>query len=371
MNPRGRKFDSPREVREAHEKAGRPAGFCLAPFTTLLLEPDGQVGGCRHKGAEHPVGHITHQSLTEIWNGPFIRQWRREFLSGDVRTCRAEVKHRACHLCPDYNSLLDDAALTEVQTRPPLRLGLNFNGQCNLTCTMCHIWQKPNGLYDRIGFWDELAELAPNLREVELLSGEPFIQKDTYRLIDLFREKNPACRWTITTNVQWKLTDKIRAALDHIEIKNLIVSLDSVNPETYAKIRVGGELARALRTLADLRAYEQERISRGRSPLSIRVNFLVQRDNWRELGEMYHFSQTEGVESFRTFLYEPPELSLLSFSESERERAIEYYLRELPPAVLRHSMRVLVPVLESLSPIARADFYARLRELTPAAERPA
>ncbi len=362
-NHEGARFETAFDVLEEHRRRGLKKGFCLVPFTSMILEPDGKVGSCRHKGSEFPVGNILENSFDEIWNGSTIREWRRQFLSGDVKICETEVRHRACHLCPDYNSLLDVADLSVVQTKRPLRLGINFNGKCNLECQMCHIWQKPNGLYDKIGFWDEMREYVRDLKEVELLSGEPFIQKDTYRLADLLNEVNPNCLWTITTNCHWKLTNGIKKSMDKMPFKNLIISIDSVQPETYAKIRKKGKLAVVLENLDRLLVYEKERLSRGLSSLGIRVNFLYQRDNAMELKDSHDFEKVRGVKVFRTFCYEPAEHSILSAGESEREAILEKYISELNFDEISQSMRVILPVLDSLSPLAKAHHLDRLKSV--------
>lgn len=315
------------------------------------------MGACRHKGAEFPVGNILHNSFEEIWNGDFIKNWRQEFLNGTPHICKTEVKDRKCHHCPEYNSLLKNAKVALHQVSKPLRLAFNFNGHCNLECKMCHIWQKPNGLYDQIGFWDRLDEWTENLEEVELLSGEPFIQKDTYRLIQLLSVKRPDAIWTITTNANWKLTDVVKAQLDKIKVKNIIVSLDSTNEETYKAIRLNGDFHKAIATLLDLKSYEQSRIVRGLSKLNIKVNFLFQQDNWRELGDVYNFGQQHGVEVFRTFLYEPESLSLLAWPESRRIEILEWYFRHLSLDQILHGTRVVRPLMDSLTPIDKFYFY--------------
>ena len=361
-----REFASPQEVSEEVARRGLPANFCHVPFAALILEPDGRVGSCRIKGTEFPVGNLNESTLEEIWNGPRIRQWRREFLNGDVKMCRKEVRHTRCHTCAEYNELLPEVEATEYQTRPPLRLALNFNGHCNLECQMCHIWKEPNGLYDARGWWDQAEKWVGGIQELELLSGEPFIQKDTYRLIDLVAERNPSCRWSITTNGHWRLTDGIRRALDKIRFKHLIVSLDSLNPTTYSKIRKLGRLEVPLANLDRLLEYDQSRIERGLGPLNIYLSFLIQRDNWRELGDFHEFAKRKGTRIFRIFLYEPRKHSLLSLRLAERERIVEHYIHELSYDQLIHSRRAFLPLLDSLPALARArlllDFQRRISE---------
>ncbi|MEK6627161.1 MAG: SPASM domain-containing protein [Bdellovibrionota bacterium] len=352
-------FKSSKEVENYHKNLGYSDKFCIAPFTTLLLEPDGKVGACRHKGCEFPVGNILENSFDEIWNGAFIKNWRQEFLDGKPKVCATEVKDRKCHHCPEYSALIKNASIELHQTLKPLRLAFNFNGHCNLECQMCHVWQKPNGLYDQIGFWDKLDSWIENIEEVELLSGEPFVQKDTYKLIDLISIKKPLAKWTITTNANWKLTDYIKNQLSKISIKNIIISLDSLNEKTYSHIRKKGDLKKALAALDALQEYDQWRARNGLGGLNIKINFLFQQDNWQELGDVYNFSKKQPVDVFRTFLYEPEQYSLLSCSEDKRIEILEWYFLNLSADQLLHSMRVIRPLLDSLSSLNKFYFYEK------------
>lgn len=341
---------------------GLPPRFCHVPFTTLILEPDGTVGSCRMKGTLFTVGDLRTHTLTEIWNGPKLREWRRQFLDDDVRFCDKEVRCNGCHLCPDYNSLLPDVVAREEQTRGPLRLGLNLNGRCNLECKMCHIWQEPNGLYDELGLWPQIEKLVAEVKEIELFSGEPFVQKDTYRLFELVRRTNPECLWTITTNGHWKLTDKIRKALDGIRLKHLTVSMDSLIPEVYARIRRRGRLQVVLDNLTDLIAYDRDRRDRGLDSLNLKVSFTVQRDNWREVASFHDFSVRTGLPVFRAFVYEPKDCSLLTLSEDEREGILRHYFATMSAEQLLHSRRVILPLLDSLPPLRRCENLLLWRE---------
>lgn len=352
-------FRSSKEVESFHKELGFNEKFCIAPFTTLQLEPDGKVGACRHKGCEFPVGNILENSFEEIWNGEFIKKWRTEFLNGSPSICSNEVKNVKCNHCPTYSSIIDATEIKVQQTKKPLRLAFNFNGHCNLECQMCHIWQKPNGLYDQIKFWEQLDFWIEDLEEVELLSGEPFIQKDTYKLIEVISEKKPRALWTITTNANWKISDFIMAKLDKIKLKHIIVSLDSLNPQSYRVIRKKGDLAKALQTLKDLKQYNQSRAERNLSPFKIVVNFLFQKENWKELGNVYNFSKSENVEIFRTMLYEPVEYSLMTYDERTRIEILEWYFENLSREQLINSARIIRPLVDSLSPINKFYIYDR------------
>lgn len=356
-------FSSAKDVESFHLKMGLSQNFCIAPFTTLLLEPDGKIGACRHKGAEFPVGNILHQSFDEIWNGPFIKNWRAEFLAGKPQICSTEVKDRKCHHCPSYNQLLQNADIHVHQTKKPLRIAFNFNGHCNLECNMCHIWQKENGLYDKIKFWENIDPWIEDLEEVELLSGEPFIQKDTYRLIEIISAKKPLARWTFTTNANWKLSEYIKSHLDKIIVKNMIVSLDATTEETYSKIRKKGDFKKAIETIRQLQSYEKNRLEQNLSPLNLKVNFLFQKENWQELERVSEFGRNESIEIFRTFLYEPFELSLLNLTENEKIQKLDWYIDNMTTEDIQSSFRVLRPLMDSLTPINKFYFYDKIRSL--------
>jgi radical SAM protein with 4Fe4S-binding SPASM domain len=339
--------------------------FCLVPFTTLILEPDGKVGICRHKGSNFPIGHIQKNTIAEIWNGEKARRWRREFLEGKPVFCATEVRHQHCHHCPENNKLLDYIELAEIQTQPILKLTANFNGKCNLQCQMCDIWQLPNGLYDTINFWGPAKkDIFPHLKEVDLLSGEPFIQTDTYRLINEITEVNSSCQWIFTTNVHWKLTEKIKMHLDKIHIRNIILSVDSFDPNIYKKIRYPGKLDFVLKNIDAFLVYNEERKKQGRNEIRFVLNFLTQKDNWHEIRTAIEYCESRGIAPFITFLYEPHTLSILNHPEAERIKIFSQILESLNSQQTVRSMRVLMPILDSLSHINRVAALYELETKT-------
>jgi len=337
-------------------KGINPQAFCVMPFVTMILEPNGSVGFCRHKGTKFSFGNIKNQNIWEIWNGPKVIQWRNEFLNGRVEICKDEVSQRRCNECSQLNQILPDAVLEAIQPQRILRFTANFNGKCNLQCRMCDVWQMPNGLYDDINFWEPARkEIFPFLKEVDLLSGEPFIQSDTYRLIDEISQVNAQAWWTFTTNAHWNFNERIESYLNKINIKNIILSIDSLTPEIYAIIRPPGKLEKVLNNIDKLLLYNQRRIKSGGSNLNFKANFLIQKNNWHELGAMIDFCLDKTISPFMTFLYAPEVFSLLSLSEYERMKILHYYLEHLSKKQILYSRRILLPLFNSLSKSNRFD----------------
>jgi cyclic pyranopterin phosphate synthase len=339
------------------ERGLDPETFCIMPFVNIILEPNGSVGLCRHLGTEFSMGNVQDQSLAEIWNGEKTKRWRREFLEGKPIVCKEHLRHRKCQLCPELNRMMDAAPLQEIIDGPPLRLTPNLNGRCNLRCQMCDVWQLPNGFYTEENFWIPARELFfPHVKEIDMLSGEPFLQADTFRLIQEIAPINPDCEWSITTNAHWKLTDKVISHLDMIKVKNLIISVDSLVPEVYAKIRTPGRLDTVLATINDLLEYQKARLVKGQTGLGINVNFLIQKDNWNEIKNMVDYCLAIGVNPFIHFCYIPTEHSLLSLTEKERMGILDWYLANLNWEYLTMAKLVTSPLIGSLSPIDQAHY---------------
>ncbi|HEX4925494.1 MAG TPA: radical SAM protein [Bdellovibrionales bacterium] len=299
--------------------------FCYYPFSQLLLQPNGTISPCCWS-QNVAVGQAPQDSLAGAWNGERMRALRREFLAGKPVTCKREMSHIGCHRF-SRRPYRAELSLTEVQERPPARLDLRLNGQCNLECVMCDVWKQPNGLYDRTRFWaDGPTELFPHLKELSVLGGEPFIQKDTYRLIDEVSACNPACTWAFVTNGSYTFNRAIRERLDKISIRWIQLSLDSLNAETYSRIRKGGTFAKTLETLEALHGYQRERQQAGRA-FRLYISMCVQKLNWREMPGLAKFALERELPLIFQFAYRPAAESLLGLSETER-REIMWFIRD-------------------------------------------
>lgn len=329
--------------------------FCVVPFTNIILEPNGKIGVCRQKGNDYIIGDLNLNTLDEIWNNDHIQAWRLEHLQNNPSICRNEIDNNKCNLCPQNNKLLDFAHLNSIQAGPFLKLTANFNGHCNLKCKMCDVWKLPNGFYNNTNFWIPAKDrIFPYLKEVDMLSGEPFIQKDTYRLIDEISKVSPDCEWTITTNAHFKLNEYIIKQIDRIKFKNLIVSVDGITKNTYEKIRFPGRFEFLLANLERLKLYNIKRLESQKGGLNIKLNFLVQKDNWREVPDVFLFCKHFSFDPFITFCHEPLECSLQNYHEEEIINIMYFYLNVLTIDELFKIQRVIRPLLKLLSGINKA-----------------
>lgn len=347
------------------EKKLNQTSFCVMPFSNIILEPDGNIGVCRHKGCYFTFGNIREKSLEEIWESPEIQNWRKEHLSDNPVICKTELEDRRCNLCPELNKLLPFAEITNVVNPKILRLTANLNGQCNLKCQMCAVWKEPNGFYSEENFWiPARKKLFKEIKEIDFLSGEPFIQNDTYKFIDELSIINPECQWSFTTNLHWNLTPKIKTDLDKIKIKYILISIDSLIPDTYHQIRHPGKLDFVLKNLDNLLVYQNDRIEKNLGDLSLRINFLIQKENWREIKPATNFCLEKNITPFISFLYGPKGYSLLDFDYEQRIDVLDFYFETLSKDELLFSQRVIKPLIKSLNKIDYIHYLQTLQALT-------
>lgn len=322
--------------------------LCSFPFTHLFLQANGDITPCCYLAQDpfYVVGQIQKQSLEEIWNSEKMQALRRELLSGNPVICKKQIQASNCNLI--RKDLKKEVEPKEIMPFPMIRLDMMLNGQCNLECVMCKVWTAPNGEYTKHGFWEQGRDrIFPHLLEVDIKGGEPFIQKEFYRLIDEVSSVNSKCLWQVTTNAHYRLTDKIKAAVNKIRIAELSISIDSVNPENFARIRKRGDLSIVLRTLDDWIAHKN---SPGSRIDTIICNFVVQKDNWHEVPGFYELCRDKGVIPFFIILTNPVELSILNLPFEKRQTILEFYLSAMIMHRDRVYNRIIRPLLETLSP---------------------
>jgi cyclic pyranopterin phosphate synthase len=320
--------------------------FCSLPFTQLALYPRGDASLCCLRSGDTMVPGITPSNLTDFINRPEFQKIREEFLTGNIKTCGKDIAERKCNLF--YKHLDDVVERSKVVKGPLRRLELRLNGKCNLQCIMCEIWKDPNGYYDNEEFWQKMAsEVLPHLHEIEILGGEPFIQKDTYTLLDKMGELNPQCPWLFTTNGHWKFTSAIRDRLDRIKIKRLTISIDSLIAETYAKIRKEGNFPTVAKNVEDLVKYRDERKLAGRG-FEIMLTMVLQQENWTEVENYMSFAMKKNVYFHFIYLENPAQYSISVMDENKKLEILAHYrkLQQQYPDV--HLWTIIEPLERSL-----------------------
>lgn len=113
---------------------------------------------------------------------------------------------------------------------------------------------------------------------------------------------NPSVRMHITTNGTF-LNNRIKNLLEGLRA-GIILSIDSVNKETYSKIRVNGNFDKVMENLEYLLDYTR----RKKTFISMAACPIIY--NWRELPEMLNFCLERNIALYFNVVFTPQELSL-------------------------------------------------------------
>ena len=297
--------------------------FCSRPFLELMLSYEGEVFPCCLL-ENYSLGKIEKKSLNEFWNSDKLKALREEFLTGNIKTCQHNIETKSCHkFFSHFDKLVERKA---HQSDPLKRLDLRLNGKCNLECIMCNVWMGENGKYDGSTLWSEgPSEIFPHLLEISMLGGEPFIQPDTFKLIDEVSKVNSNCRWEFTTNANWNFQGRIKSYLDKINIGMMTVSMDAILPDTYFRIRRKGDFKQSMKTINDLILYRDQE----KKDLFLRLDFVVQTFNLQEVLAFYKFCLKKKVDPSFILLEQPRELSIANIDSPALQKIAE----ELKPHI--------------------------------------
>ncbi len=322
--------------------------FCSAPFTQLTLYPDGNIAICCYN-EKTILGNIKTHSFAEIWNGDKIKKIRQEFLSKKSTFCQSQISSRACHHFAGRRT--NKGFIKQInQTQYPIRFDLRLNGACNLKCTMCDSHEQPNGIYDSSFLWSDGPEhIFPNLASLDLLGGEPFIQKDTFRLIDSVFAVNTECLWSFSTNGNVNFKEDIAPKITKLNIDWIMISIDSLIPKTYKLIRKGGNLKHALQTIEDACQLRDIKNNNNNHKMKLFGSMCVQKINYLEMVDFYNYCINKDILPIFHYCSGKQKNSLDNLNTAEARTIITYIESNFRDDKLRTSFEVHSKLIQNLT----------------------
>lgn len=209
---------------------------------------------------------------------------------------------RALTLRRIWNAAVNSAsfALSALLRRPivwgtPVIINVEPTNLCNLRCPLCTTgsgqMRRPKGklnfdLYRRL-----IDELAPRAIYVTLYhQGEPYLNPLFTRMVAYAKAKG---LYVTTSSNGHFFTDESAEETVRSGLDSMIISLDGTTQESYARYRVGGDLARVLDGIRRLTAAKKRLGSR--TPYLF-VQFLVMRHNEEEIPAMQQLAAELGVD---------------------------------------------------------------------------
>lgn len=264
--------------------------FCMHPFTGLATREDGAIQVCCRS---HPISFIQHETLEQAWNNENMQRIRRQVLRGErpkecepcfsledqgVESLRQRhiagvIPEARINLYPDAVSKMDhDFTMPfEIPT-----MELKLNNLCNLKCRMCHPgdstswndWSEVKDFYkgtgkvifdlveehnlerkplldkfeDNPNWWASLEKNLPYFQRVEFAGGEPLMDPQHYRILDMLKPYGDKIEIKYATNLTMlgKGNRNIYEYWPHFKSVALNVSIDGMK-DSYEYIRGNAE----------------------------------------------------------------------------------------------------------------------------------
>jgi len=303
--------------------------YCLQPFTNIDIHSNHGVRCCSESWVPSWIGDFSTHNLKQIWNAPAIQAIRQSILDGSYSFCdwhqcpfycndsyylysREELEnpqglggvdaYRLAKYAPWIRYILQEKTELDIL---PANYNLAYDETCNLACPSCRkkrvAFRKGAEYTLRLGIHNKLLkEVKENgfehIGRFNLTgSGEPFVSRIfTDFLYNFDGGKYPRLDINIQSNgvlftpAAWARMKKI-----HVNINEVIISLDACCAETYKKIRVNGSYKKLLvniEFLAALRA--QGKIRR------FMLAFVVQQKNYREMPRAVKMAKYYGADLF-------------------------------------------------------------------------
>jgi molybdenum cofactor biosynthesis enzyme MoaA len=317
----------------------------MHPFTGLATREDGAICACCRS---HPVGFIQDATLEDIWNNDTMKRIRYQVLH--------DQRPEECEPC--FN--LEDQGVESLRQRhitgkiPEARINLypnaldtlgpnyempfeiptmelKLNNLCNLKCRMCHPmdstswndWSEVKDFYKAEGnimyaiveehglerkpfldkfqdspeWWASLEKLLPHFRRVEFAGGEPLMDPQHYRILDMLAPYGHQIEIKYATNLTmlgksnrtvWEYWPKFKSVAVNVSIDGIGTS--------YEYIRGNASWAELINNIKQIQTIPN--ISRIVGAVTVQVSNILVLDKiieyfLNDLGIIFHTHRVE------------------------------------------------------------------------------
>lgn len=365
--------------------------FCMHPFTGLATREDGSVKACCRS---HPVGNIQDQSLEEVWNNKTMIRIRQQVLNNErpkecepcfaledqgveslrQRHINGVIPEARINLYPDALSQLNEDYTMPFEF-PTMEIKLN--NLCNLKCRMCNPtdstswndWQQVEEFYDKEGnfisnnvrtlnlvrkpyldkfednpnWWNSFEKLLPYFRRVEFAGGEPLMDPQHFRILDMLKPYGSNIELKYATNGTTLGISKGRTVHEywpHFRSVAVNVSIDGI-ADVYNYIRGNGEWNEVVQNIRQIQSIKN--VSRVVGAVAVQVSNILTLDTM-----IKHFLDDLGIVFYTNMVNYPTVLSIQTIPNELKPIAINKLkaVRELVPTfklVKEH------PILEQIT----------------------
>jgi radical SAM protein with 4Fe4S-binding SPASM domain len=306
----------------------RSKNFCMAPWTHLSVQPDGEVYPCC--AITTPLGSLHETTLRALWNSEALRAMRVNMLAdAPVAACarcraieargfdsmRTNFNRRGAHHFAKVSATEADGTFEPFNY---VFFSVRFNNLCNMKCRMCNPglssrWsedERDGPVLRRSNVsWSEIDDLLPIIEEVYFSGGEPLLQAEHYRLLEklIAADRMPILRYSSNASrLNLKGHREVIALWQHFPQVFYNVSLDQIGAKAeYARHGIRWSV------IAD----NLGRVREAARHVAVQPSLTVSLFNILDLPEIVAYLierdfATEGVVYLHNILREPPHLSI-------------------------------------------------------------
>ncbi len=309
----------PQKIEDAITEQPITAWKCQDPFRMLRLNMIGAIYCChRPSWTRQAIGNAFEDDVDSIYSSLLYKAFCLSVINGNYVFC----KENCCEMLIDSKK----AAANESMFRKTDMFVscADFDESCNLYCESC----RDHRIVVKGREKDYLLEYFQKyvLRKTDILmaagNGEVFLSSYYRKLFDEL-ESNQVGGILLLSN--GLLFDKIKTEEWSAKVDGnlgMIISVDAASPETYAKLRRGGDftiLRDRLSAIAELRRNGKIRL--------IALCFVVQKKNYREMMDFISLAEEFGIDAV-TFImidnwgtYSPQEFEEISLYQNGEAKA--------------------------------------------------
>jgi len=318
----------------------------MHPFTGLATREDGSIRVCCRS---HQIGDITSDTLEDAWNNDTMKRIRQQVLNNErppecepcfnledqgveslrQRHIAGKIPEARINLYPNaLDSLKEDYSMPfEIPT-----MELKLNNLCNLKCRMCNPidstswddWSEIKEFYkaegnvmyaivedhdlerkpyldkfqDNPNWWNSFEKLLPYFRRVEFAGGEPLMDPQHYRILDMLKPYGHQIELKYATNGTTLGINNGRTVHEywpHFRSVAVNVSLDGIS-DVYDYIRGNSDWYQVVRNIKEIQAIPN--ISRVVGACTVQISNILVLDTiiecfLNELGIIFHSHRVE------------------------------------------------------------------------------
>jgi radical SAM protein with 4Fe4S-binding SPASM domain len=291
--------------------------ICFAAQNNMFFSPSGKIYPCcfNRKDVVGDV-HASEKQWFETKERAHLQnKLKKNDFSEGCAFCK-EAIHAGNYVAT--GSLAYDS--WSKNTHEPKSMEFETDTICNLQCVMCpdefHT-TKSHSVYPP-NFHETLKPWIKNLKWAKFYGGEPFIVPDYYRIWDHLISENPDCIIKVQTNGTI-LNERIKALLTKGKFW-FMISLDSLRPEVYQKIRIGADFEKWKSNFHYFLNYSRQ----NKFPLNIAVCPMTL--NASEMLDMVEFCNEHHIHINFNLLTSPSSLSIKNLPSAKIQLLIDQFL---------------------------------------------